>query len=305
MNSKIQPALIYQRLMISYYRSMKQQYGVDRMLQKVQQELDTNVPVLEGTNIQQLSKTFEISSNKSSSSQQPLRQMQALFLFWKMGYDSIWLGFTSHKKKKKNIIKILQLDWCVVKILVVYQMSFKKLEDVGSMCSLMFVSSLIFFGAGARQAAQLWQSWLSLVQLWSCAEAAGQGDHPTWQAYGRHPATTTRTAGTVTELLGWDLMVLRILSWIFGTAAHSKVFTWVVLKVKLSLPELEVWATETSWKCCFMSGEFPKTTWVYTYGILWIHIIIYIYIGYIMNHHQPSDGKKCVVAISDCLRRLQ
>jgi len=39
-------------LMISYYRSMKQQYGVDRMLQKVQQELDTNVPVLEGTDVQ-------------------------------------------------------------------------------------------------------------------------------------------------------------------------------------------------------------------------------------------------------------
>ena len=39
--------------MISYYRSMKQQYGVDRMLQKVQQELDTNVPVLEGTDLQE------------------------------------------------------------------------------------------------------------------------------------------------------------------------------------------------------------------------------------------------------------
>lgn len=39
------------RLMISYYRSMKQQLGVDRRLQKVQQELDTNVPVLEGTDV--------------------------------------------------------------------------------------------------------------------------------------------------------------------------------------------------------------------------------------------------------------
>ena len=35
---------------------MKQQYGVDRMLQKVQQELDTNVPVLEGTDVQEPSK---------------------------------------------------------------------------------------------------------------------------------------------------------------------------------------------------------------------------------------------------------
>ena len=38
--------------MISDYRSMKQRYGVDRMLQKVQQELDTNVPVLEGTDVE-------------------------------------------------------------------------------------------------------------------------------------------------------------------------------------------------------------------------------------------------------------
>lgn len=38
--------------MISDYRSMKQHYGVDRMLQKVQQELDTNVPVLEGTDVE-------------------------------------------------------------------------------------------------------------------------------------------------------------------------------------------------------------------------------------------------------------
>ncbi len=30
---------------------MKQQLGVDRRLQKVQQELDTNVPVLEGTDV--------------------------------------------------------------------------------------------------------------------------------------------------------------------------------------------------------------------------------------------------------------
>ena len=40
------------RLMISYYQNMKQQYRVDRMLQKVQQELDTNVPVFEGTDLE-------------------------------------------------------------------------------------------------------------------------------------------------------------------------------------------------------------------------------------------------------------
>lgn len=63
-------------LMISYYRSMKQQYGVDRMLQKVQQELDTNVPVLEGTDVQALRKTFDLSSKSSSSSKSPLRHLQ-------------------------------------------------------------------------------------------------------------------------------------------------------------------------------------------------------------------------------------
>eukprot|EP00435_Cladocopium_sp_Y103_P073921 s369_g45.t1 len=63
-------------LMISYYRSMKQQFGVDRMLQKVQQELDTNVPVLEGTDVQALRKTFDLSSKSSSSSKSPLRHLQ-------------------------------------------------------------------------------------------------------------------------------------------------------------------------------------------------------------------------------------
>eukprot|EP00913_Durusdinium_trenchii_P018500 g17382.t1 len=47
-------------LMISYYQNMKQQYRVDRMLQKVQQELDTNVPVFEGTDLEALSKTFDL-----------------------------------------------------------------------------------------------------------------------------------------------------------------------------------------------------------------------------------------------------
>ena len=37
---------------------MKKQYGVDRMLQKVQQELDTNVPVLEGTDVEATGEGF-------------------------------------------------------------------------------------------------------------------------------------------------------------------------------------------------------------------------------------------------------
>jgi len=66
-------------LMISYYRSMKQQLGVDRRLQKVQQELDTNVPVLEGTDVKALTKTFDLKSSKfrgSASRDGPLRQIQ-------------------------------------------------------------------------------------------------------------------------------------------------------------------------------------------------------------------------------------
>ncbi|CAJ1420615.1 unnamed protein product [Effrenium voratum] len=47
-------------LMISDYEAMKVQFGMDRMLRKVQQELDTNIPVLEGTDVEALSRTFDL-----------------------------------------------------------------------------------------------------------------------------------------------------------------------------------------------------------------------------------------------------
>lgn len=63
-------------LMISYYQNMKQQYRVDRMLQKVQQELDTNVPVFEGTDLEALSKTFDLKGSRSSNSSSSPRRLQ-------------------------------------------------------------------------------------------------------------------------------------------------------------------------------------------------------------------------------------
>ena len=47
-------------LMMHDYQAMKEKFGVDSMLRKVQQELDVNVPVLEGTDVEALSRAFDI-----------------------------------------------------------------------------------------------------------------------------------------------------------------------------------------------------------------------------------------------------
>ena len=47
-------------LMMHDYQAMKEKFGVDSMLRKVQQELDVTVPVLEGTDVDALSRAFDI-----------------------------------------------------------------------------------------------------------------------------------------------------------------------------------------------------------------------------------------------------
>ena len=56
-------------LMMHDYQAMKEKFGVDSMLRKVQQELDINVPVLEGTNVEALGRTFDIKAKHLGATQ--------------------------------------------------------------------------------------------------------------------------------------------------------------------------------------------------------------------------------------------
>eukprot|EP00440_Ansanella_granifera_P046419 gb/GFBE01050272.1/.p1 GENE.gb/GFBE01050272.1/~~gb/GFBE01050272.1/.p1 ORF type:complete len:776 (+),score=152.95 gb/GFBE01050272.1/:1-2328(+) len=48
-------------MMMEDYQGVKQRYGVDGMLRKEHEEMDMNIPVLEGTNFDALAKTFDLS----------------------------------------------------------------------------------------------------------------------------------------------------------------------------------------------------------------------------------------------------
>ncbi|OLP96887.1 Malonyl-CoA-acyl carrier protein transacylase, mitochondrial [Symbiodinium microadriaticum] len=56
-------------LMMHDYQAMKEKFGVDSMLRKVQQELDINVPLLEGTNVEALGRTFDIKAKHLGATQ--------------------------------------------------------------------------------------------------------------------------------------------------------------------------------------------------------------------------------------------
>eukprot|EP00931_Biecheleriopsis_adriatica_P029286 TRINITY_DN173_c1_g1_i1.p1 TRINITY_DN173_c1_g1~~TRINITY_DN173_c1_g1_i1.p1 ORF type:complete len:809 (-),score=197.42 TRINITY_DN173_c1_g1_i1:29-2095(-) len=49
--------------MISDYQAMKQSYGVENMLRKEHEEMNMNIPVLEGTDFEALAKTFELTGS--------------------------------------------------------------------------------------------------------------------------------------------------------------------------------------------------------------------------------------------------
>ena len=92
------------RLMISYYRSMKQQLGVDRRLQKVQQELDTNVPVLEGTDVKAMVFLGDTVENGTID-----WNARASLWVWRIGRDGI-----PHSKKGKRVKdNILYIHTCL------------------------------------------------------------------------------------------------------------------------------------------------------------------------------------------------